>query len=170
MSLQVLRPITEYVRTAKGVYRKKKAWDGVTGTIFNLQSQPLQPSAEIEDKRKQRIKDIYWDPFRDNCRGRETKIFPLDIRRVLKVTPGVEKPRYIYYPGEEHVRYPTLYPDKRYSNMNPDDPWYATDAQTLVRDAPPRHNPPRQVEFSGNHLPLDNQLWKEEYLRLKQER
>ena len=162
---QVLRPLIEYVRTSEGAFRKKKAWDGVTGTLFNIPTRPLEPPLETADRKKQRIKDMYSDHIRDNQFGKDSEILPLDIRRVLRVAPEVDMPRDICDPGEIRVRDPALYPKKEYRGMKVDDPWYVTDVQRLARDAPPRTHPSMQDEFSGKHLPLDDQLWKEERLR-----
>jgi hypothetical protein len=162
---QVLRHLIEYVRTEEGAFRKKKVWDGVTGTIFNIPTKPAVPCAESPDEKKQRIKDMYWDPIRDNPRGKDTKIFPLDIRRILKIRPDLDPPKAVCGLGETHVRDPALYPDRKQRYMTPEDPYYVTDEQKRLRDAPHRYQPPRQTEFSGEYLPLENDLWEEERRR-----
>lgn len=159
----VLRPITQYVRTSEGAFRKKKAWDGVTGTIFNTPTSPLEPCPESNDEKSQRVRDMYSDPIRDPM---DFKVFPLDIRRVLKVRREIEKPRDICDEGEELVRDPKLYLTKEYRHMREDDPWWVEDSQKLARDAPPRCHPPKNESTTlGENLPLDDQLWKEEASR-----
>jgi hypothetical protein len=156
----VLRPVTQYVCTQDAAFRKKKAWDGVTGTIFNMPTQPIEPYPETKDEKTQRIKEFYSDPFRDHP---QDELFPLDIRRILKVTPELEKPKGICDKGEELVRDPALYPKKYDRDMETDNPWWVEDSQKLARDAPPRFHPPTSESTTlGEQLPLDDQLWKEE--------
>ncbi|KAG0652883.1 hypothetical protein D0Z07_0410 [Hyphodiscus hymeniophilus] len=156
----VLRPVTQYVRTDKGAFRKKKIWDGVVGTIFNMPTQPLEPRPETEDGRIQLIRDLFSDPIRDRA---PEKLFPLDIRRVLKSAPELGKPKEICEKGETLVRDLALYPDRKHRDMKQDDPWWITDSQKLARDVPPRFHPPEKEDSTlGAQLPLDDQLWKEE--------
>ena len=158
----VLRPITVHVRTKDGTYRKKKSWDHVTGTLFNMPTQPLEPAATKPDPKIQQTQAMYQDKLRDHPQG---KIFPLDIRRVVKVAPGIEAPRDFCEAGEQLVRDPNLYPQKTYRAMNKYDPWWVTDDQKLLRDSPPRGQPLQEERTSGVFLPLEDQLWEEERLR-----
>jgi hypothetical protein len=161
----VLRPVTQYIRTPDGGFRKKKAWDGVTGTLFNMPIQPLEPCPEIPDEKTQRVKDMFSDLLRDNLHGEDSKLFPLDIRRVLQFAPHLEKPKNICEEGEELVRDPALYPKKEYRGMEVDDPWWVTEDQKLARDAPPRRHPQKPEGSGSEHLPLDHELWNEEVAR-----
>ena len=102
--------MTEYIRTPEGAFRKKKAWDGVTGTLFNMPTQLLEPCPVAKDERIQRIKNMYSDPIRDNLHSKDSKLFPLDNRRILKAIPGVEKTGDICEAGEELVRDPAFIP------------------------------------------------------------
>ena len=159
----LLRPVTQYVRTQEGAFRKKRAWDGVTGTIFNVPTEPLEPCLQVKDDQHLLIRDRYSDPFRAKP---EPRLFPLDIRRVLKITSDFEKPSDICEKGEELVRDPALYPTKRYRTMMQDDPWWLVDSQKLARDAPPRDYPlSNEMATLGGQLPLDDQLWEEERAR-----
>ena len=159
----VLRPVTQYTKGLDGAFRKKMAWDGVTGTVFNMPTKPMESCEQREDGKMQRVKDVYEDPWRD---PKDEKVFPLDIRRVLKVAPTIEKPRDICDKGEMLIRNSKLYLQNEGRNMSEDDPWWVTDSQKLARDAPPRCHPPKHESASlGENFPLDDQLWKEEAAR-----
>lgn len=156
-----------YIRTGEGAFKKKKVWDGVTSTLFNMPTTPLEADSETGDKRTTHIQAMYQDPLRDKPVGLNNGLFPLDIRRVFKVT-GNSTPRphdEICGAGEKLLRDPALYPEKEYRRMREDDAWWVTAAQKRARDAPPRQHPPRQEAFSSALVPLDEELWQQEVQR-----
>lgn len=142
--------------------RKKKVWDGVTGTIFNLPMKPLEPDPEPNDEKLQLIKSIYSEPFRDARLEPPAPIFPLDIRRIEKVldSPKATKVTPLLGPHERTIISRTLSStdDQELSENNP---WRITDKQKALRDIPARRWPPG-IEIDGPLLPTDDTIWREE--------
>lgn len=142
-----------------GAYKKKRVWDGVTGTIFNMPTKALEPDSDPVDGKLAIIKALYTDFTIDDPLAHQTDIFPLDIRRVEQVNNfdvcNIEEP-----PGGQLVRYSWDNPIKEYRPMETFDPWYVTMDQETKRDVPPRRYPPREPAYEGGELiPLDDVNW-----------
>lgn len=140
--------------------KKKRQWDGVTGTVFNMPTKPLEPDSDSEDERHVLIKAMFGEFTIQDPLAHKTDIFPLDIRRVNLVSnPSVcsieDKSA-----NEELVRYSWDNPIKDYRPMEAWDPWYVTEEQEAKRDVPPRRYPAREPNYEGNSLiPLDDVNW-----------
>ncbi|KAG4430600.1 hypothetical protein IFR05_013922 [Cadophora sp. M221] len=170
----VLRSVTEYVRIPhdfgglQGVFRKKKMWDGVTGTVFNMPTKPLE-TGETEDERVSRMQALYGDIYRDQRDKHRHDFFPFDVRRVRRqndanypgrqfVPPALEK-------NETLVRYPWHIPEDDGEDLPHHDPWKVTAEQKKKRDVPVRRHPPPQCskgKYHGDLLPVDDSIWREE--------
>lgn len=172
---QVLRSVAEYFKSPKnfgdlqGVFRKKKMWDGVTGTIFNMPSKPLECDG-TEDDRASRMKVLYGDIFRDERNKHRHDFFPFDIRRVKRCNdknyPAREFATPVIENNETLVRYPWHSPEcDRQEDLPQDDPWWVTPEQKQKRDTPVRRYPPAVPCKGKNHedlLPVDDSIWREE--------
>lgn len=162
----MLRYIVEYFKHESGYWRKKKVWDRVFGTIFNMPTLPLD-GIETPDERRRRMEALYGDFLRDRSPShRNENYFPLDIRRVDKLDPETKK-RYpgtqLLEYGEELVRWPWSNKVGEFTELAGSDPWWVTDEQEELREAPPRKYPPgKQPCGDGTLLPTDDTIWKEE--------
>ncbi|KAK0119755.1 hypothetical protein ONS95_011189 [Cadophora gregata] len=171
----VLRSVTEYVKIPKdlggglnGVFRKKKMWDGVTGTIFNMPTKPLEQD-ETEDERMSRMHLLYGDFFRDNRYKHRHDFFPLDIRRVKRRSdrnyPGRQTTTPMLENRETLVRYPWHIPEDEGKDLPANDPWAVTAEQKRKKNVPVRRHPPAHCYQDKNQLPLlpvDDLMWREE--------
>lgn len=162
--IQVLRSIVEYFAGNYPI-RKKKIWDKVTGTIFNMPIKPVDAD-EILDARMARIKALYGDIYRDNRDNQRHDLFPLDIRRVRRVNDGhfqADVGTEALVKGEVMVRYPWHRNPSANEDIQDDDPWKVTPIQAAFRDVPPRTYPPVQSTAPETGLmPVFDQLWQEE--------
>jgi hypothetical protein len=166
---KVLRWVIEHTKMQGNrsfpVFRKKKVWDGVIGTIFNMPIYSDQPGAT--DRRMDRVRTLYEDWFRDHSQEpRNPDVFPLDIRRIecvgldnKSLTPLEE--------GDSLTNYSWRTPGSPRTELDPSDPWYVTPSQEKARDIPPRPWPPpqRKQEGNGDLLPTDDTIWKEQEKR-----
>ncbi|KAL2070751.1 hypothetical protein VTL71DRAFT_13777 [Oculimacula yallundae] len=184
----VLRSVTEYFKVSQStgnhpdIFRKKKMWDGVTGTIFNMPTKPLEDD-ETEDDRLSRMKALYGDFFRDEAKKHRNDCFPLDIRRVKRQTNSNYPARQFTTPvlesNETLVRYPWHIPEGDERNgcdplgsyddsgkpLSPYDPYAVTSEQREKRDIPTRRYPPAHCDKAEGHqdlLPVDDSIWREE--------
>ncbi|KAH6723184.1 hypothetical protein BKA61DRAFT_663918 [Leptodontidium sp. MPI-SDFR-AT-0119] len=170
----VLRSVTEYIKIPhdfgglQGVFRKKKMWDGVTGTVFNMPTKPLE-NDEIEDERVSRMQALYGDVYRDQRDKHRHDFFPFDIRRVKRQNDANYPARQFTTPtlegNETLVRYPWHIPEDDGENLPPNDPWKVTAEQKQKRDVPIRRYPPAQCskgKYHGDVLPVDDSIWREE--------
>ena len=147
----------KYVRTEDSLYIKRKVWDGVTGTIFNV---PMLPrNDETKDRHTARMALIHHASFRDTA---QKDIFPLIIRRKslsdlytrsqlqrrpetdsgkgLPLLTAPESPN-LTASKEEAVNVSYNNPKRQYRVMTITDPWYVTPEQEYLRDVPPRIYP-----------------------------
>jgi hypothetical protein len=152
----------------EGCFLKKKVWDGVTGTIFNIPTSPASSSTDIISDQQRRISTLYGDFYRDKApQNRNAEYFPLDIRRVDRIDPETGK-RYEVTPlvedGEELVRWPWNNPEGTFKQLDESDPWYVTEEQQLLQLVPPRKYPPGKAPCAGGDtlLPTDDTIWREE--------
>lgn len=149
-------------------WKKKKIWDGVTGTIFNMPSKPLEPGKEPEDEKLEMVGKICGNSYRDfeEDFSSNDDIFPLDIRRVLKVGPETKNPIPLTL-EHESLLYDrsTKIDDGKFTRrfMKKDDPWYKTEKQRILMDHPPRRYPPHQPTYESQLIPMDDTIWREEY-------
>ncbi|KAH7411084.1 hypothetical protein BKA64DRAFT_704190 [Cadophora sp. MPI-SDFR-AT-0126] len=171
----VLRSLTEYVKIRKDLggnvndlFRKKKIWDGVIGTIVNMPTKPLEQD-ETEHERVNRIQALYGDFFRDNRDKHRHDFFPLDIRRVKRRSdtnyPGRQSTTPLLEDNETLVRYPWHIPEDRGEDLPSTDPWAVTAEQKQKRSVPVRRHPPAQCCKDKNQLdllPVDDSIWREE--------
>jgi len=161
--MKVLRSIDNYYSVTKmglpEVFKKRKVWDGVTGTIFNLPTQPLESDDESEDERHILVRAMYSENLLSDPSAHQTDLFPLDIRRVNR--QDTQACRIIEVDENEMlVRYSWENPLKDYRYMAEDDPWFVTTEQEELRDVPPRRYPPAQPTYDGNRLiPTDDVNW-----------
>ncbi|CAG8980006.1 hypothetical protein HYALB_00005179 [Hymenoscyphus albidus] len=146
-----LRWVDIYVRHKRGVFRKRRIWDRVTGTVFNLPTEPLSMDADVDlDKRK--------PPPRNHA----TDIFPLDIRRVRVHDPNAAPEPPLTNDDEEEVQIEGLEALQTVRSMEPDDPWWVTDEQMMLRDMPPRRWPMAKGHGrDGELLPWDDWDWRQ---------
>ncbi len=173
-----MRSVTEYYkRTSTNPnnvqFRKLKAWDKVTGTIFNMPTKPLAVDRESDDERVARMNVLYSDVFRDYRDKHRHDFFPLDIRRVKRVDEDSTRAQVstqFQLPGEELVRYPWHNPSRNDNALQEYDPWFVTPKQRMARDGASRKYPPVQcckgtqmVEDTRKALlpVVDDQWWEE---------
>ena len=161
----MLRPLIEDVRTAEGAFIKKKVWDGVTGTIFNLPTKPLEPNPNREDEKLHLTKRAYADPIGDKM-WNDGNVFPLDIRRVKRVLPKdkVKTDTPLMRDGEIcfSERYSIGKRERKPAGKNENSPWWLTFVQRFLRDVPPRVHPPAKEDYKPYYLEVDDTCWKEE--------
>ncbi|CZT45439.1 uncharacterized protein RSE6_05748 [Rhynchosporium secalis] len=177
----VLRSVTEHFKISQGsrnlpdVFRKKKMWDGVTGTIFNMPVKPLE-NEDSEDERADGMSLLYGDFFRDEANKHRHDCFPLNIRRVARRSDKNYPARQFAMPvledNETLVRYPWHIPEGKYDHvtafeddLSPYDPWKVTAEQKQKREVPVRRYPPAQSDKCEGHedlLLVDDTIWREE--------
>jgi hypothetical protein len=156
--------LIEYTQSRHGTIKKKKVWDGVTGTVFNMPTKPLEPEPEPEDPKLQRTKALYSDRFRDGKLD-PGPIFPLDIRRIEKVNPlNPAKVTPLLEAGEITVMDRDRPSNVNYRPMEKGDPWFIIEKQKRLRDNPLRQWPPGE-DKNGQYLPTDDTIWREEYTK-----
>lgn len=169
---KVLRPLIEYIQLESGAFIKKKTWDGVTGTVFNMPTKPLEPTQESEDVNLERVGEMFGDSYRAfKPISANDDIFPLDIRRIRRVYPPTTSPKVILpllqnqgdsllrdRQSRKDVQKPFIYRD-----MLDDDPWYVTDEQKTLMDCPPRRYPPPEQKYKSNIIPVDDTIFSEEF-------
>jgi len=153
-------------------FLKKKVWDGVTGTIFNMPTKPIEDDSGPEDERMVQMKALYGDRYHNKC-GPRNDIFPLDIRRVDRIntntikrksTPLIPSPNSA---NEIEIEYPWQNPIRSYDDLSDADPWWVTTEQERLRDVPPRKYPPQarnadDPDNNGDLIYTDDTKWKEE--------
>ncbi|RDL30700.1 uncharacterized protein BP5553_10045 [Venustampulla echinocandica] len=148
----VLRWAINYIRTENGLFRKKKGWDGVTGTIFNLPTGPPESEPHPSDERLSQIRS----------KPAESKIFPLDIRRVDSVLARNYQP--ICHLNEEILDFDWDMPGKR--EMKESDPWWVTPDQERKREISSRQGMPWKPRYKNNVLlPYDEVNWLDNRLK-----
>ncbi|KAI9053088.1 hypothetical protein LZ554_003357 [Drepanopeziza brunnea f. sp. 'monogermtubi'] len=168
----VLRSVTKYIqqRTPQGeiqYFRKKKTWDGVTGTIFNMPNKPIEKD-DTEDERVEAIKGMYADELRDGCsnyQGNKADIFPLDIRRIRRCK--APEPTIPLLDGQEQVfELPWLNAPESSDTLDEYDPWRVTPEQKRLRDNPLRKYPPKEfcepTKEDELILPVEEDIWEED--------
>lgn len=149
------------------MFAKRKDWDRVTGTIFNMPSKPIEDDSEPVDERRIRMKTLYGDYFRDERDQPRQDIFPLDIRRVNRQDDRFKRNQTIdiAVDGEEVV-FPWKTPLKCDEDLPETDPWYVTPEQEKLRDVPYRKYPPpdcaseNDPDKGGKLLYTDDTNWK----------
>lgn len=162
--------MTKYVRHGEPIeyFRKKKIWDGVTGTIFNMPSKPIDEGACSEDERVAEIRGMLADEFR-TPRGQlpdeRANVFPLDIRRVRRA--DAPRPEVPSLDGkEEFFELPWLNAATSSQTLSEDDPWWVTQEQEHLRDNPQRKYPPKELREPTEEdqliLPVEDDAWEEE--------
>ncbi|KAH7355043.1 hypothetical protein BKA65DRAFT_233156 [Rhexocercosporidium sp. MPI-PUGE-AT-0058] len=170
----VLRSVTEYFKCphdfggVQGLFRKKKMWDGVTGTVFNMPTKPLE-NDETKDERFSRMQALYGDIHRDERDKYRHDFFPLDIRRVKRENDRNYPTRQFSTPiledNEKLVRYPWHIPEDDGEDLPPHDPWKVTAEQKQKKNVPIRRHPPAQCSKGPDHedlLPVDDSIWRED--------
>ena len=173
---QALKWKIEYTKENAGrtfpVFRKKKIWDGVTGTVFNMPIPPdvLVSEDQPEDEKLARTKIVFEDWHRDYAtEARNQDIFPLDIRRMSCVdsdhVPKASTP--LVEGHEELIEYAWRNPAGRRAELEKDDPWWVTSEQDEARHIPYRRWPPRQwrQDGDGKLMPTEDTIWREEVER-----
>lgn len=150
---------------------KKKIWDGVIGTVFNLPTKPLVSTQDLEDEKLKMVGQMFGDlypAFKPIAANED--IFPLDIRRIERVYPVPPFPKNIP-PLLENAGDLLLYdrhskadlPSFKYRNMLQDDPWYMTKEQRILMDYPPRRYPPPEQKYKSEVIPVDDVIFREEF-------
>jgi hypothetical protein len=143
---------------------KKKVWDRVTGTIFNMPTKPASNPNPSEQQK--RMEALYGNLYRDKIpMHRNPDYFPLDIRRIDRIDLETGERHFgtpILEEGEELVRWPWHNPTLR--ELDESDPWYVSDVQQTLALVPPRKYPPGQLPSSEDDtlLPTDDTVWMEE--------
>ncbi|KAH6676391.1 hypothetical protein B0J14DRAFT_690625 [Halenospora varia] len=158
----VLRSVPKYVKTRDGCVKKKKVWDGVTGTIFNMPTTPLEPEPEVDDPGLNRVAAIYGGYKSRPASTANPTIFPLDIRRAIHRDAKPTVPIVDDHYGEKELQTEWDNPAKQYRVMTNCDPWKVTDEQERRRDIPPRVWPPSKEELDfkeGEFIPVDDLNW-----------
>jgi hypothetical protein len=133
-----------------------------------MPTQPLEPCHEPEDDRLVRVGQMFGDSFRDfKPVSANEDIFPLDIRRIVRVVPAPltqpvtplkrEEEALLY---DRHAGLPFTYRD-----MSENDPWWVTKEQETLLDYPPRRFPPPEQTYKSELLPVDDTIWREEFDR-----
>lgn len=162
-----MRYVVEYVRR-DGCFLKKKVWDGVTGTIFNMPMSPSCPPSPTISDNQRRISTLYGDFYRDKApQHRNPDYFPLDIRRIDRIDPETGKKHpvtHLLEGTEDLVRWPWNNPEGSFAQLDPSDPWFVTEEQHEKQLVPPRKYPPGKSPCPGGDtlLPTDDTIWKEE--------
>ncbi|TAQ84066.1 hypothetical protein B7494_g7619 [Chlorociboria aeruginascens] len=158
----VLRPIYQYVKTKQGLFKKKKTWDKVTGTVFNMPTKPLEGEEDENDALSRIVKFMYSGFHK---RDAKPDFFPLDIRRCevveLPIDEAETKERKVES-TDIVLKYPPNQKQIEHRPMRQDDPWWVTEEQRKARDEPPRHYPPKS-STEVSQLTLDDYDWEEEY-------
>ncbi|KAH8602053.1 hypothetical protein B0O99DRAFT_735526 [Bisporella sp. PMI_857] len=158
----VLRPLIPNIRTPMGAFLKKKVWDGVTGTIFNMPTKPLEPEPAPTDQRSLEVKQMYADRMGDRL-WKNGDLFPLDIRRVKVVHANPKAVAPLLKHGEINLDEPDNPNIMQSTDLEKADPWWVTDEQRLKRDHPPRVYPLEDLGYTPNLIQTDEAIWKEEY-------
>ncbi|EHL01596.1 hypothetical protein M7I_2483 [Glarea lozoyensis 74030] len=154
---QCLRYMYKYLRTKDYRYIRRKIWDGVTGTIFNIPM--LNHTDEAQDHHTNRMALIHPSaPVKQFQRN----IFPLRIH-CLPLLTALEPPA-VTKSNEELVNISYNNPKRIYRVMDEDDPWYVTPEQEYLRDVPPRSYPLPGHEDS-EILPYDDLHYLEHRMR-----
>jgi hypothetical protein len=118
----------EYVRR-DNCFLKKKVWDRVKGTVFNMPIRPGSSSTPLSEQRLKRT--TFNDEFHcdEALRNQNIDPFPLNIRRVYELDPSTGK-RHSGTPwledGEKLVRCPWNDPEGAQKDLDKIDPWYVT--------------------------------------------
>lgn len=154
-----------------GTFKKKKVWDGVTGTVFNMPTKPLKPIPEPEDDRLKTVGQMFGDSYRDfKSISTNDDIFPLDIRRTTRLYPPPQVPKIIPplldNKGDAILRDRQAQEDSlhfAYRDMWEDDPWYLTEEQRDLVDYPPRRYPPPEQCYKPESIPVDDTIFREEF-------
>ncbi|PBP25567.1 hypothetical protein BUE80_DR003526 [Diplocarpon rosae] len=168
----VLRPVTLYTehgrpetKDAPQLYRKKKTWDGVTGTIFNTPTKPLERD-ESEDERTETMSALLGDVYRDYRQKYNTDIYPINIRRVKRVEPERQKTPLLDR-EEKILEFPWNKCPQDSKKLDPRDPWWITEEQEKLQNYPPRKFPPswdgEQTHEDKLILPIEDEIWWEDY-------
>lgn len=157
------------MQLANGAFIKKRIWDGVTGTVFNMPTKPLEPVQDPKDDKLERVKEMYGKSYwLRKPQFANSDIFPLDIRRVKRVSQSPTRrsiPPLLENAGDDLLR------DRRPGNdplpfnyrvMSKDDPWYVTDEQKDLIDYPPRRYPPPEQIYEPEIIPVDETIFREE--------
>jgi hypothetical protein len=134
-----------------------------------MPTRPLQPSRHPEDERLDRVQQMFCNAYRDfKPPSANDGIFPLDIRRVTRVSPPPRNqiaPLVIENEGE------TLFYDRRARqdvhpfvdrNMTDEDPWWVTEEQRTLIDYPHRRFPLPEQKYKSEWIPTDDTIWRAE--------
>ena len=141
-------------------FQKKRQWDGVTGTVFNIPTKPLELDSDSEDERHVLVRAMFREYVIEDPLAHKTDVFPLDIRRVNLVNNHSVCAIEDKSGNEDLLRYSWDNPIKDYRPMEAWDPWYVTEEQEAKRDVPPRRYPPREPKYGANSLiPLNDVNW-----------
>ena len=170
MSEKVLRPLIQYVQLGDGAFIKKKVWDGVIRTVFNMPTQPLEPNQSPEEERLERVGEMFGDSYRDfNPISANQDIFPLDIRRIRRVHPPPipnDIPPLLENRGDVllYDRHALVNESPfKYRNMSKEDPWYVSKEQKALIDNPPRRYPPPEQKYKPDMIPIDDTIFRGEF-------
>jgi hypothetical protein len=130
---------------------------------------PLEHVEDPEDDKLERVKQMYGNSYAPRKpRFANSDIFPLDIRRIMKVsaTPTPRSiPPLLEDGGDDLLR------DRRPGNgplplnhraTSKADPWYVTEEQKDLIDYPPRQYPPPEQIYKPEIIPVDETIFKEE--------
>ncbi|CAL3962848.1 unnamed protein product [Diplocarpon coronariae] len=168
----VLRSVTLYIehgrpqtKDALQLYRKKKTWDGVTGTVFNTPTKPLEED-KSGDERTDTMSALLGDVYRDYRQKYNTDIYPINIRRVKRLGP--ERQKIPLLDRDENIlEFPWNKCSQDSQKLHPRDPWWVTEEQEKLQNYPPRKYPPVQDEEQTGEdrliLPIEDAIWWEDY-------
>jgi hypothetical protein len=159
--MKVLRSIDNYYSVETNqttLFKKRTVWDEVTGTIFNMPTQPIESDDESDDERHILVRAMFSENLLSDPLAHQTDLFPLDIRRVNRNDTQACKVAVVA--NERLIRYSWENPLKDYRHMEEDDPWFVTTEQEELRDVPPRRYPPKKPSYEGNHvISVDDVNW-----------
>lgn len=167
----MLRPLIEYVRLESGAFIKKKIWDGVTGTVFNIPTKSFNESQNTENDKYTIIGRMFGHSYRGfNSPSVNDDIFPLDIRRVERTDPPLPPssvvPPLLENGGETLLRERHTSKDLpafNYRDMLEDDPWFVPESQQALIDHPPRRYPLPEQVYTPEIIPLDDKIFRAEF-------
>ena len=155
---QVLRPAVKTIVTKDGAFIKRKIWDGVTRTIFNIPTQPLESGDVSENPDLYLTQRSLFSQVGENICEDES-MFPIDIRRVER-TRRPSKSRNetpLLLPGDAILK------DLESSSMDKSGFKWVTDAKEPPRNHPPRVYPFEKPKYDAEYLVIDDVIWKEQY-------
>lgn len=132
-----------------------------------MPTEPLASSPQPYDEKLERTKVLFKNDIRDTQpKWANRDVFPLDIRRCMRINRETGKPaetRPFKNPNDNIFFPPAEFNPESLRTMNPDDPWWVTEGQQVLRDVPPRRAPPRTtISENSDLLPLDDSQWREQ--------